>query len=185
MALWLPQSIPGVFLCEPFRHFDDRGEFVKTFHAPQAEAEGLRFTIREEFFSISQQNVLRGMHLQRKPHGHTKIVYCTSGSIIDVLVDLREDQPSFRTTLSFALNEKNRNVLWIPEGVGHGFLSLENHTCVIYKTDYEHVPESDTGVHWNSIGFDWPVTNPIVSDRDNNLPAIHEYRSGNQVSRLP
>jgi dTDP-4-dehydrorhamnose 3,5-epimerase len=178
---WQAQAMRGVFLYMPFCHTDDRGEFVKPFHAPTCEQAGRKFSLREEFFSVSHQNVLRGMHLQTSPHAHQKIVYCISGSILDVLVDLRPDEPTFGKTASFELNAANRSVLWIPTGIAHGFLSREENSCVVYKTDVEHFPQSDSGVRWDSIDFDWGVTAPIVSARDQSLPTIDEFLAREQV----
>ena len=117
------------------------------------------------------------MHLQKRPHAQTKIMYCVAGSILDVLVDLRPNEPSFLQTVSFDLSHKNRSVVWIPPGIAHGFLSLEDNSVVVYKTDCEHFSESDTGVRWDCIQFDWGVQNPIVSERDMQLCDVRNFEA--------
>lgn len=172
-------SLPGVYQFTPFRHSDTRGEFVKTFHKSFASANGHDFETREEFFSVSKKNVLRGMHFQIPPSAHQKIVYCTQGRILDVLLDLRRDQPTFGKAISLELSESNRTVLWIPVGIAHGFLSLEEDSCVIYKTDREHDPASDRGIRWDSFGFEWPIESNKVemSDRDQQHPVLETFES--------
>jgi len=174
---WLPQPFAGVYLLDPFHHSDDRGEFVKTFHAGQVNEFGRSFEFREEFYSISHKNVLRGMHFQLPPHQHQKIVYCLTGSILDVLVDLRQSEPTYGKSLRFELSAANRLVLWIPPGMAHGFLSREDKTCVIYKTDHEYALESDSGIRWDSIDFSWKVDSPIVSARDRSFLKLTDFES--------
>ena len=169
----------GLYLVEPFRHADARGEFVKTFHAPKFADQGLTFDFREEFYSISNKGVLRGMHFQTPPAAHQKIVYCIAGSVLDVVLDLRKTEPTYGKSYSIELNEENRNTLWIPIGFAHGFLSLRNGSCVVYKTDKEHAPDNDKGLLWNSFGFEWPTTGPTVSTspRDNQHPSFESFES--------
>ncbi|WP_168564680.1 dTDP-4-dehydrorhamnose 3,5-epimerase family protein [Crateriforma spongiae] len=174
---WQPQKFTGVYLLDPFHAGDPRGEFVKTFHIGQVADVGLQFELREEFYSVSHANVIRGMHFQVPPHAHQKIVYCIGGSIVDVLVDLRKNEPTYREAISLELSAAGRQVLWIPIGIAHGFRSLEDNTCVVYKTDHEYAPESDTGIRWDSIGFDWGSEEAIVSDRDRAFATLKEYNS--------
>ena len=172
-------SFRGLFQIEPFRHFDTRGEFVKTFHADKFAEFGLTLDFREEFFSVSNKGVLRGMHFQTPLAEHQKIVYCTAGRVLDVLLDLRTNEPTFGKSYFVELSSANRSMLWIPLGFAHGFLSLEDGSCVIYKTDKEHSPENDMGLHWNSFGFNWPAGKQsyLVSPRDMNHPSFAEYES--------
>ena len=116
---WQPQLFTGVHLLEPFRATDPRGEFVKTYHIGQAKLAGLSFELREEFYSVSKKDVVRGMHFQAPPHAHQKVVYCINGSILDVLVDLRKSEPTYGQSISIELSAANRKVLWIPVGIAH------------------------------------------------------------------
>lgn len=176
---WFQHGFAGVYLLEPFSHSDVRGDFVKTFHIGQVKDAELNFELREEFYSISHKNVLRGMHFQMPPHSHQKIVSCLAGAVLDVLVDLRKSEPTFGKALSFELSATNRRVLWIPVGVAHGFLSLCDKSFVIYKTDKQHFPEFDQGVHWDSFGFKWPTTESsfLISSRDSNHPRFDQFES--------
>ena len=126
---------------------------------------GVDFQIREEFFSISHLHVLRGMHFQLPPHAHDKLVYCTQGEVLDVLLDLRKG-PGYGRVASCRLNRENGHLIYMPRGIAHGFIALENETLMLYKTSTVHVPESDFGIRWNSFGFDWGADQPIISTRD-------------------
>lgn len=142
---------------------DLRGSFAKPLSSDVA------FPVREIFWSRSRRSVIRGMHLQAPPHEMTKIVWCCSGRILDVLVDLRVESPTYGECFSVELDPGSAQAVVIPPGIAHGFLALEDSlTC--YATDRQFAPSADTGVHWSSIGFEWPVELPIVSERDAALP---------------
>jgi dTDP-4-dehydrorhamnose 3,5-epimerase len=162
---FLEQLLPGCYLMSPQWSTDSRGEFIKTFQNSEYRSLGINFDIREEFYSISQENVIRGMHFQMPPHDHEKMVYCTSGSVLDVLLDLRTD--GYGKVACAKISKLNRHIVYIPRGVAHGFLSLEDNTVMIYKTSSEHVPTHDCGIRWDSFGFDWKLNAPpILSKRD-------------------
>jgi dTDP-4-dehydrorhamnose 3,5-epimerase len=172
------EPLPGVKILRPFVFEDERGNFVKPFHEGQFAAHGISLTVLEEFFSTSEAAVLRGMHFQLPPHAHQKIVYCITGVVLDVLLDLRKDSPTFGQSVSFELSAKNRHIVYIPVGFAHGFLALEDQSCLIYKTDAVHAPAFDSGILWNSFGFTWPcVTAPIMSSRDLTFPAFSDFIS--------
>jgi dTDP-4-dehydrorhamnose 3,5-epimerase/CDP-3, 6-dideoxy-D-glycero-D-glycero-4-hexulose-5-epimerase len=176
----IDEPLPGVRLLEPFVHRDPRGEFVKTFREDQLADVGIQMTIREEFFSTSAKNVLRGMHFQLPPHAHQKLVYCSRGRILDVILDLRRKSDTYGRAAGVELSEENRLMLHIPVGFAHGFLSLTDGACVIYKTDSVHAPSHDAGIFWNSFGFQWPLerdTAPVLSDRDARHPAFGQFAS--------
>jgi dTDP-4-dehydrorhamnose 3,5-epimerase len=172
------EPLPGIRILRPFVFEDGRGNFVKPFHEGQLATHGIRLTVREEFFSTSSSNVLRGMHFQIPPDAHQKLVYCLTGRVLDVLLDLRKDSPAFGKTAAFELSAANRHVVHIPVGIAHGFLSLEENSCLIYKTDAVHVPQSDRGILWNSFGFEWPIppgVEPIISNRDLTHPPLDQF----------
>jgi dTDP-4-dehydrorhamnose 3,5-epimerase len=170
-------SLPGLFLGEPKCFVDPRGSFVKTFHEDTLRAQGLAFTLREEFYSTSRAGVLRGMHFQKPPMDHTKIVTCLSGKVRDVVVDLRKGSPTYGRAAGFELSSQNRAVLWISPGLAHGFLALEDQSLVHYKTSSVHSPECDFGIRWDSFGYDWGVTEPLLSERDAAFPRLEEFAS--------
>lgn len=175
----IDEPLPGVKILRPFVFADERGEFVKPFHEGQLEEHGVKMTLREEFFSSSGEGVLRGMHFQLPPHHHSKLVYCITGRVLDVLLDLRKESPSFGQSVSFELSACNRHSVYIPSGIAHGFYTLEPQSCLVYKTDAVHHPASDAGIAWDSFGFDWPASSaePIVSDRDQKHPDFRDFDS--------
>lgn len=171
----IAEPLPGLKVLEPFMHRDQRGEFVKTFHDEQLSELGAQLEVREEFFSTSQNRVLRGMHFQAPPHAHNKLIYCVSGRCLDVMLDLRKSSATFGQSFGCEVSSANRHVVFIPVGFAHGFLSLEDNTCMIYKTDKVHSPEFDMGIHWDSFGFDWLCAKPVVSERDKLHLGFSEY----------
>ncbi|MGJ8696844.1 MAG: dTDP-4-dehydrorhamnose 3,5-epimerase [Verrucomicrobiaceae bacterium] len=175
----ISEPLPGLKVYCPFVFEDERGNFVKPFHEGQLAGIGIEMEVREEFFSTSGKGVLRGMHFQLPPHDHAKIVYCITGSVRDVILDLRKNSPTFGQAVGVELSSKNRHCVYIPKGMAHGFLSLEDCSCLVYKTDSVHAPDSDSGILWNSFGFDWQLedVDPIVSGRDQVHSRLEEFNS--------
>lgn len=173
------ELMDGIKVIKPFVFEDDRGNFVKPYHQDQLAELGINFDLREEFFSTSSAGVLRGMHFQVPPHAHQKLIYCITGSVIDVLLDLRKGSPHYGQAVSLELSAKNRHVVYVPVGFAHGFYSLEDNSCLVYKTDAVHAPEYDCGILWNSFGFDWPCDSQgaIISDRDKDHEVFTEFTS--------
>lgn len=171
------EPLPGVKILAPKRVADARGEFVKTMHEGALATLGIQFIVREEFFSVSSRGVLRGMHFQSPPHDHQKIVYCPNGRVLDVLLDLRKASGGYGRCASFELSQANRHLVYIPKGIAHGFLTLEDDSLMLYKTDTVHQPSYDTGIRWDSFGFAWPVEAPIISPRDQKHPPFPEFVS--------
>jgi dTDP-4-dehydrorhamnose 3,5-epimerase len=168
--------IPGCYELQPIVRADSRGQFVKTFHHEYFEQNELETSIREQYYSVSQKGVLRGMHFQKPPHVHSKIVYCTSGTILDVALDLRIDSPTYGAHISLEISAESGNILYLPEGLAHGFYSLTGAT-VVYNVSSVYNPESDAGVLWSSIGMDWPDPAPDLSERDTTFPNLEEFNS--------
>lgn len=171
------ELLSGTFLIEPPIFIDERGDFVKTFHAETFSSLGMAFTPRESFYSTSRCGVLRGMHFQTPPHAHAKLVYCIRGSALDVVVDLRKRSPRYGAAASAVLSERNHQQLFIPLGVAHGFLALEDDTILVYMTTTVHSPSHDLGIRWDSFGFDWGTEAPTVSARDASLPTLGAFDS--------
>lgn len=171
------EPLPGVKILKPPVFKDERGHFIKTFNEDQLASHGVRLDIREEFFTTSAANVIRGMHFQAPPHAHNKIIYCIKGRVIDVLLDLRADSPTLNEFRCFTLSEANMHIAYIPIGIAHGFLSQEDGSCLVYKVDTVYAPQSDSGVRWDSFGFEWPLSSgtPLISERDAALPTHAEF----------
>ena len=172
-----PTLIQGLYELQPDLKSDERGNFFKTFHQDAFEAYGLPTHWAEDYFSTSNKNVIRGMHFQTPPMHHHKIVTCLSGSVLDVVVDIRKDSYSFKKVYSTELNSKKKMALIIPKGCAHGFLSLEDQSLMFYKVSTVYCPEHDKGILWDSIGFDWPESNPKFSKRDGEHPHLDNFES--------
>jgi dTDP-4-dehydrorhamnose 3,5-epimerase/CDP-3, 6-dideoxy-D-glycero-D-glycero-4-hexulose-5-epimerase len=170
-------ELPGVFLVQPRVLHDARGAFLKTYHAGIFSDLGFPFVPVEEFISISHRNVIRGMHFQLPPAAHAKLVYCVSGAVLDVVLDLRKRSGCYGRWITRSLSSENRDMIFIPPGCAHGFLALTDDATMVYQTDTVHAPASDAGVRWNSFGFDWSVPAPRLSERDRALPSLAEFTS--------
>lgn len=156
---------------------DARGSFTKTFHETTLAAAGVHFTLRESYFSLSKKDVIRGMHFQLPPHHHSKVVFCPQGAILDVIVDLRKGSPTYKQYYATELSADNHKAYFIPEGFAHGFKSLTDDAMTFYLVSSEYSRDHDTGIRFDSIGFDWGVINPIISDRDLSFGTLGEFDS--------
>jgi dTDP-4-dehydrorhamnose 3,5-epimerase len=161
-------GIKGVFIIEPDVYEDDRGFFMETFHNERyRKLLGINLDFVQDNISRSSKNVLRGMHFQKNyPQG--KIVKASRGEILDVVVDLRKDSPTYGTWESFRLSEKNKLQVWIPPGFAHGFLVMSDSADIDYKcTEYYH-PEDELCLMWNDpeVAIDWTINDPILSEKD-------------------
>jgi dTDP-4-dehydrorhamnose 3,5-epimerase len=170
-------TIPGCYLLQPKVFKDTRGSFVKSFVASQLEAHGLRNDFVEQYHSTSNVGVIRGMHFQTPPHEHAKLVFCAAGAVTDVLLDLRKQSSTFGQAFSLPLTAESGHVLYIAEGVAHGFISRDEPSLMIYNVTSEYAPEHDKGVRWDSFGFDWGVTTSVMSDRDRGFPRLADFSS--------
>ena len=158
--------LKGVFIIDNFNVSDNRGLFVKTFNKNVFNELNLNFEIRESYFSISKNNVIRGMHFQLPPYDLDKLVYVPKGAILDVVVDLRKNSPTYKNYISIELSDQNKKSIIIPKGIAHGFKSLLDDTITVYNVSSEYNPKADEGIAYNSFGFDWQNDEPIVSTRD-------------------
>ncbi|WP_114639661.1 dTDP-4-dehydrorhamnose 3,5-epimerase family protein [Polynucleobacter necessarius] len=170
------ELLSGCYLikCDAFE--DLRGTFVKTYHENLYRKLGISFTMREEYYSASKKDVIRGMHFQSPPFDHEKIVSCIRGSVLDVLLDLRQGN-SYGATASVRLSGEGHYFIYIPKGIAHGFLSLESDSLMIYKTSTIHMPDSDLGIRWNSFDFNWGLDDPILSPRDQQHVPFDKFQS--------
>ncbi len=168
---------PGCLRLFPKRVRDERGEFIKTFVHEEYESMGLPTRFAEEYYSRSVKGVLRGLHFQAPPHQYSKLVSCMHGAIRDVIVDLRVGSPRFRMAEIIELDAEDRSVLFLPPGIAHGFLVLSDSALLAYKTTAAYAATYDTGIRWNSIGVEWGIQWPILSERDASLPTLQEFES--------
>jgi len=166
-------KLKGLFIIEPELVKDERGFFARTWCGREFEAHGLNIRLVQCNISFNhKKGTLRGMHYQVEPHAEAKLVRCTRGAIYDVALDLRPDSPTFRQWLSVELTAENRLQLYIPEGLAHGFQTLEDNTEVFYQMSEFHHPESARGVRWNdpAFGIFWALPVTIVSEKDMAYP---------------
>lgn len=170
-------DLTDVFIIEPRIFTDERGAFIKTFNVGTFNQLGLDFQLAESYYSTSKKDVIRGMHFQTPDQDHTKIVYVTSGSITDVILDIRKGSPTFGKHISLELNDVNRRIVYIPSGFAHGFLAHTDDTCVVYNQSTGYSPEHDSGIHYDSFGFDWNIASPVTSSRDLQFPRLDEFDS--------
>lgn len=156
---------------------DERGDFVKTFHDTILKENGIDFTLKESYFSHSVKDTIRGMHFQLPPHQHAKIVFCPEGAILDVIVDLRKDSATYGQYYAQELSSANNKAYYIPEGFAHGFKALTEGAITYYLVSSEYSKDHDTGILYNSFGFDWGVEHPIISPRDLSFPELSSFSS--------
>jgi len=156
---------------------DERGTFVKTFQESRLKKAGIDFVLRESYFSLSKKDVIRGMHFQLPPYQHSKIVFCQQGAILDVILDLRKDSPTYLQYFADELSAENNKAYYIPEGFAHGFKSLTDDAVTYYLVSSEYNSAHDTGIRYDTIGFDWGVENPIISTRDLSFGGLGEFES--------
>ncbi|MSO56687.1 MAG: dTDP-4-dehydrorhamnose 3,5-epimerase [Acidobacteria bacterium] len=169
-----PLAIPGVVLIVPRVLDDPRGFFIETYKRSEFAAAGINDVFVQENHSCSERGVLRGLHFQRAPHGQNKLVRVVSGQVFDVAVDLRPDSPTSGHWVGVSLSAADRKSLYIPSWCAHGFCVISNRAEVVYLTSTEYAPDHESGVMWNdpALAIDWPVRNPIVSERDRRWPPL-------------
>jgi dTDP-4-dehydrorhamnose 3,5-epimerase len=166
---------PGVRIIHGVSVTDPRGRFCKALTGAFFGGKPPRF--EELFWSESRRGVVRGFHLQMPPAAHDKMVFCVSGRVFDVVLDVRADSPSYGKPESFELVGGNGVSLFIPAGVAHAFQALSDKAILGYLTTTAHSPAHDSGVHWASVGVHWPITPRLVSERDQAMPRFDDFES--------
>lgn len=166
-------EIPEVIIIEPAVFEDKRGYFFESYRKEEFKEIGIDVDFVQDNHSKSKKGVLRGLHYQLNPKAQGKLVRCIKGKIWDVAVDIRKGSPWYSKWVAVELSEKNKHMLWIPPGFAHGFVALED-SEIIYKCTEEYDPALDRGIIWNDpeIGIKWPITNPILSNKDAGLSEL-------------
>ena len=177
--IFAPTPLAGLVLITPEPARDDRGEFARLYCAETFAAQGLDPRLDQISYSFNRRKgTLRGLHLQRPPHGEVKLVRVTAGAIFDVAVDLRAGSPTFGQWYGAELNATDRRQLYIPVGFGHGFQTLTDAAEVTYHISVPYVPGSQDGVRWDdpAIGVAWPdPASAILNDRDRALSLLADF----------
>jgi dTDP-4-dehydrorhamnose 3,5-epimerase len=170
-------EIPGCYEIQLPVHSDARGSFVKTIAGSQLAKCELETGFVETFYTVSGENVLRGMHLQLPPADHAKFVYCVAGGVMDVCLDVRRGSPTFGRHIVLELTAERNNALYLPRGVAHGFYVRQAPAIMVYHVTSEHEPRLDAGISWSSFGAKWPTNSPLLSPRDAALPPFQDFAS--------
>lgn len=168
-------ELPGVVLIEPRLFPDQRGYFLETYQARRYGEYGIAATFVQDNLSYSKQGVVRGLHYQlRQPQG--KLVMALQGEVLDVVVDIRPDSPTFKKYTLNTLAASNHRQVYVPPGYAHGFVVLSETALVLYKVTDFYLPGDEYGVLWNDPDLDipWPVTQGILSTKDAALPRLKD-----------
>ena len=170
---FIETELKGAFIVEPERLTDERGFFARSWCKKEFEQHELLADLVQCNISFNRrEGTLRGMHFQVAPHAESRLVRCTMGAIYDVIIDLRPNCPTFKRWISVELTAENRKMLFIPEGFGHGFITLTDNTEVFYQMSAFYAPECVSGVRWNDPTFDidWPAEVKVISEKDMQYP---------------
>ncbi|MDF2940355.1 MAG: rfbC [Gammaproteobacteria bacterium] len=171
--------IPEVILIKPIVHSDNRGFFIESFKASEFKKHGIPALFLQDNHSRSNKDVLRGLHFQLSPKAQGKLVRVIRGRVFDVVVDIRKGSPTFGRWVSVELSETNKHILWVPAGFAHGVAFLEDNTELLYKVTEEYSKEHERSILWNdpAIGINWPVSSPILSDKDAKAVLLSEVEN--------
>jgi dTDP-4-dehydrorhamnose 3,5-epimerase len=170
-------KLPGVFEIHLESASDERGFFARTWCQEEFKAHELNSRLVQCSVSFNRRKgTLRGIHFQAKPYAETKLIRCTRGAIYDVVLDLRPESPKFKDWIALDLTAENRNMVYVPEGCAHGFLTLEDESEVFYQMSAFYNAESSCGVRWDDPAFQiiWPSKVEVISERDRTYPNFVE-----------
>jgi len=168
-------TLKDAMLIDLERRGDDRGFFARTFCVDEFAAQGLPTEFVQQNTSYSaNKGTLRGMHFQTAPHGEDKLIRCLRGAIVDIIIDLRPDSPTYKKWEAFELDDINKRQLLVPKGFGHGFQTVSDHVEVTYLVSAKYTPSAEGGVRWNdpAFGITWPLEPTDMSDKDRNWPVF-------------
>ena len=172
--------LKGAYLIELQEHQDQRGFFGRTFCKKEFAENGIDFDIVQTNLSFSKYtNTLRGMHYQVNGSEEKKLVKCMQGRILDVILDIRKDSPTFGQNYKVELSQENHLMLLVPEGFAHGFITLEPNCYLFYQVSNFYDKEKERAIRWNDpfYNIDWPTDNPILSERDASHPDFNIEQS--------
>ncbi len=168
-------KIPEVLLIKPDVFSDNRGWFMETYSYERYKEYGIDVVfVQDNRSRTEKKGIVRGLHFQKKPKAQSKLVTCTRGKLLDVVVDIRRNSPTYKEWVSVELSEANKYQLFVPQGFAHGFVSLEDETEILYKVDDFYSKEYDRSIRFDDpeIAVDWQVENPILSDKDMEAPFL-------------
>ena len=177
-------SFEGLVEILPTIFEDERGWFYEFYKNETFRKHHIDYSFVQENQSFSKKGVVRGLHFQRAPYAQAKLVTVLSGKVLDVVVDIRPSSPTFKQIYYCLLESSKHNMLMIPEGFAHGFAALED-SIFFYKCSNVYNKQSESGIRWNDadLKINWGVTNPIVSEKDSELPALVELLESSVISQ--
>lgn len=168
-------KLEGILIVEPKVHSDTRGSFHESYVKRKYSEQGITDEFIQDNHSISKKGVLRGLHFQENP-AQVKLVRVIRGEVFDVAVDIRKESPTFGQWIGVTLSEENHLQLYIPGGFAHGFCVLSDTAEFLYKCSTYYAPSGEQAILWNDpdIGIDWPISNPILSEKDITAPRLRD-----------
>lgn len=169
-------KIPDVILIKPKVHRDQRGFFLESYRQSDFIKNGITDRFIQDNWSHSSRGTLRGLHFQQPPQAQAKLAMVLKGEVFDVAVDIRKNSATYGQWVGLTLSDQEVQMLYIPVGFAHGFCVLSDEADFIYKVSDEYSPELDSGIRWNDpeINIDWPVADPILSEKDIALPLLKD-----------
>jgi dTDP-4-dehydrorhamnose 3,5-epimerase len=172
-------KLKGVLLIKPRVFEDARGYFFESYNEENFRKAGLKLNFVQDNQSLSQKGVLRGLHFQNPPHAQGKLVRVITGSVFDVAVDIRKGSATYGQWFGQELTEKNKWMMYIPEGFAHGFATLEDNTIFAYKCTNFYNKGAEDCLLWNDpeIGIDWSLKDPLLSEKDLQGKRLKEFQS--------
>lgn len=175
---FIESEIKGLYVVKPHYHEDNRGSNMKIFHAETFIEKGLKCDFGETMITTNlHKDVIRGFHYQKPPYTQSKLYYCLSGEWNNYSVDLRKGSPTYGKVIVFNMNENERKLLYIPDGIANAHLVLKDNTRVLYQLSSKYMPDYDAGIRWDSLGIDFPIDNPIMTEKDMKLPKFEDFES--------
>ena len=167
--------LKGVYLIKPRIFEDSRGFFYQIYNRDRYQGQGIEVEFVQDNYARSTRGVLRGMHYQIK-RGQDKLVWVPEGEVFDVVVDLRKDSPTFGQWDGYTLSSKNKHQLFVPAGFAHGYCVISETADFMYKCSNLYFPEDEGGLIWNDpkVGIEWPIEDPILSEKDQNNPPLEK-----------
>lgn len=171
--------LAGLKIIEPRVFEDKRGYFFESYSKQAFADAGIQTEFVQDNQSMSMAGIVRGLHFQAPPHAQAKLVRVIKGAVIDVVVDIRKESPTYGQSFSIELTEENKTMLMIPEGFAHGFSTQADYTIFSYKCSALYNKASEGGIIWNDkdLEIDWEVQDPIISEKDEVLPAFADFVS--------
>jgi dTDP-4-dehydrorhamnose 3,5-epimerase len=175
----IQEPLPGLFVIKPRVFADHRGHFFESYRKDFFEKASIETELVQDNQSLSNKGIVRGLHFQKPPFAQDKLVRVVTGCVLDVVVDIRNDSPTYGKSFTIELSSENHLMVFIPKGFAHGFATLEDHTIFQYQcSDYYH-PEAEGGILWSSptLGIDWQIQSPVLSDKDKLHAAFSSFET--------